>query len=112
MGAGYPICAEIRICRHSIQSALYCRAVFLLKTEHVNITLTKNIKWQFFAAVATGGICKASAMQIQTNLITISSIFCAGIIIYIGIMYVVRKTILKEFGDYLLRVAGINGEKA
>ena len=85
---------------------------YVLKTEHVNITLTKNIKWQFFAAVATGGICKASAMQIQTNLITISSIFCAGIIIYIGIMYVVRKTILKEFGDYLLRVAGINGEKA
>ncbi len=84
---------------------------YVLKTEGINIAVGRNIKWQFFAAALTGCLCKAAAMYIQANLMTILGIFCAGIIIYLGIMYVVKKNIIEEFRDYFYHVIGRSEEK-
>ena len=83
----------------------------VLRAERVKISLSGNVKWQLCAAIGAGGICKAAAMQLQATLVTVSGIFCAGIMIYLGIMYMLNKNILEEFRDHFLKVAGRGEEK-
>ena len=83
----------------------------VLRGERVRIAIGRNIKWQFFVAVVTGCICKVVAMHIQTNLVTVLGMFCVSIIIYLGIMYVLKKNLIEEFRDYLLQVIGRGKEK-
>jgi PST family polysaccharide transporter len=78
----------------------------VLRAEQIRIEITKNIKRQLFAAVATGVLCKLTTVFIQLNLAILLVMFGTSMLFYISLTYLFNKNIFKEFREYLLKVIG------
>jgi PST family polysaccharide transporter len=80
----------------------------VLRTERVKVATTKNIKKQFFAALATGALCKIAAVSFHVNLATLLAMFGTGLLFYFILIYSFNKDVLGEFREYSLTVIGKN----
>jgi O-antigen/teichoic acid export membrane protein len=78
----------------------------VLKAEGVRIKIFQNINWQLGAAVVAGLLSKYCISCITLNILTLAIAALAGTVMYAGILYVLRKPIVQEFSEYLLKAAG------
>lgn len=84
----------------------------VLGSENIHVALVSNVKWQFLAAVAAGLLCKKTAMHVHSTSVTLPAMFCAGLVFYVGMMYVLDKKAIGELMTLLRNVAGRTGGTA
>jgi O-antigen/teichoic acid export membrane protein len=78
----------------------------VLQSESITISVLGNIKWQFIAAIMTAVIVRGIGHTIQFDILSLITVMTAGLLIFAGLMFSVKKQIVLEFKDYLLKIKG------
>ena len=87
----------------------------ILSEDMMHVSVIKNIHSQFMAAVLSGIVVKIMMSMLMAGIITITASFVAGSILYVLIIYFIKKDILIEVVQYLKAIIGgrqINYEKS
>jgi len=87
----------------------------ILAEDMIRVAVIKNVYSQFMAAVLSGIVVKIMISMLIASIITITASFVAGSILYILIIYLIKKETLIEVGQYLKQIIGgrqINYEKS
>jgi O-antigen/teichoic acid export membrane protein len=79
----------------------------ILAEDMISIAIFKNVHSQFIAAVLAGMVVKIMISMLTANIVSLIASFAAGSILYILIVYTVRREILIEFVQYIKKIVGI-----
>jgi hypothetical protein len=78
----------------------------VLKSEDITLKIFDTIKWQFALAIVTGIIVKISAQHVHLNIVTLSTLFLSGCLIFAGLIYAMQRDTALEFKNYALSIVG------
>lgn len=72
----------------------------VLKKEEIKVQVIKNVTWQLISTLLTGLLVKLIVNYIRVNIYNFFVISFFGLILYVSFIYVLRRSLLKEFLEY------------
>lgn len=92
-------------------AALFCLVYLrLLAAEGVRIKVLKNIRVAFLSALAAALFSRGIMNSVEISIWTVAACVAAGLLLYVGSVYLLEKSALVEFKENLVKIAGVSGK--